>query len=163
MARQLKLIQLYPALVAILFVSCAAASCPSQLCDSDSRPKCDRDDLTNCKCSPFNSTVCTRYNHSVWPNYRGQVDMEDAEVEMNSFKDLMNSRCSPYLVDFLCFYYYPYCDCQSGYHTPVPCRDLCLAVKKECKRKVPDLKWPCYLACRKFPKKCCFDPRRQGA
>lgn len=163
MVRQLKLVQCFPALVATLFVSCGAASCRSQLCFPDSSRMCDSDDLTGCKCKPFNSTICTRYNHSVSLNYRDQVDKEDAEEEIRSFEDLINSGCSPHLVDFLCFYFYPYCDCQSGYHTPMPCRSLCFAVKKECKRKIKNLKWPRYLACRNFPKNCCFDPRPQAA
>lgn len=163
MSRQLKLVQCFPALVATLFVSCAAARSRFQLCDLDTRPMCNRDDLTDCNCKPFNSTICTRYNHSVWPNYRGQDDMEDAEVEIRSFKDIIKTGCSPYLVDFLCFFYYPYCDCKSGNYSLVPCRNFCFAVKTECKSKVDKLKWPRYLACRNFPKKNCFDPRPKGA
>lgn len=162
MARQLELLQLFPILAAALFISTRAAAACSRFdpCCSDSRGMCIDGDLTSCSCMPFNSTICPNYSHSLWPNYRGQREMEDAEVEIKSFQELINSQCSKYLKAFLCFFYYPFCDCGSEQYSPVPCRDFCLAVRKECKRKIPNLKWPKHLSCRKnFPKKNCFDPR----
>ena len=162
MARQ---IELLPILSVLLFTSTCATACSRfDLCCPDSGGMCIDGDLTSCSCVPFNSTICQNYTHSVWPNYRGQREMEDAEVEIKSFQELIKTQCSKYLAAFLCLYYYPFCDCDSGLYSPVPCRDFCLSVKKECKGKIPNLKWPKRLACKKnFPKKNCFDPRKVDA
>lgn len=161
MARQL--LQLFPILSAALFISstCAEARSRFELCpSSNSGNLCESGDLTTCSCVPLNSSICQNYSHAVVPNYRGYRDLEDTEIEIKSFQQLIDTQCSKYLTTFLCLYYYPYCDCGSGYYSPVPCRDFCLAVRKECKAKVKQLKWPRYLACRKrFPKDNCFDPR----
>ena len=162
MTRQL--LQLFPVLSAALFISSTCSS-RFEVCRGSSNREnwCENGDLTTCSCVPLNSSICRNYSHAVVPNYRGHRILEDTEIELKSFQQLIDTKCSKYLTAFLCFYYYPYCDCASGYYSPVPCRDLCLTVKKECKAKIKKLKWPRYLACRKkFPQNNCFDPRVGG-
>lgn len=163
MAKQF--LQLLPTLsAAIVIISCVASAANNfELCDSVSGGNAFLEgDLTSkCRCVAFNSDVCTNYNWTVVPNYRGFHDLEDTEKEIQNFVQLISTGCSERLATFLCFFYYPVCDPVSGQYSRIPCRDFCLAVKKECKAKVKKLKWPRYLTCsrKNFPKKNCFDPR----
>ena len=163
MARQLIQLLLTLATAVLIISSADAANCTKfDLCDSGFRGGAvTTEDLTSkCHCVPFDSVICTNYNYTVVPNYRGYRDLEDTEEELQSFLQLINTDCSKHLATFLCFYYYPVCDPVSGQHSPIPCRDFCIAVKKECKGMIKNLKWPRYLKCKKnFPKKNCFDPR----
>ena len=157
MARQLLL--LLPTLAAAVSIISCVAACP--IGGKNPITNVAGDLTSKCRCIPFNSSICTNYSsHCVVPNYRGYDDLEDTEEELQSFLQLINTGCSKHLATFLCFYYYPVCDPVSGQHSPIPCRDFCIAVKKECKGMIKNLKWPRYLKCKKnFPKKNCFDPR----
>ena len=72
------------------------------------------------------------YNMTTFPNSFGHQNLDDAQSALNNFVPLIDTHCSKYLKQFLCFVFAPPC---TVLDLPLKvCRSLCeAAVTKECR------------------------------
>jgi len=107
------------------------------------------------KCEPVTVGECKKfYNLTIFPNTVCDFDTQaDAVKQFNTFKQLMDIKCSPLLPRFLCSYYFPHCPDDSKCLSVGPCNDLCEQVRADCEPIMKQYKyeWPSYFSCNKFP------------
>lgn len=94
------------------------------------------------KCVRFNSPVCNAlggrgYSYATFPNPIAPAylpNAQKAESEANAvIQQALASQCSKYVVEFMCFAYFPLCDSNNTRTAPVmPCRSLCERVRSDC-------------------------------
>ena len=103
------------------------------------------------QCVPFSSNVCASLNYT-YAYLRRDIDLDTPEEKLEGYKLLIESKCHPSLLDFLCLTYYPFC------HPAVdivvrPCRSLCLDVRKHCLGLIEaaGFQWPKELNCSNYP------------
>ena len=99
----------------------------------------------------FQNCVRYNYNMTVFPNLMGNMNQEEAGMEMMNFYPLVKVQCSPDLLQFLCTLYAPPC---TLLESPVPpCRELCESAKNGCSQLMAKFgfQWPASFNCDKFP------------
>ena len=91
------------------------------------------------------------FNEVIMPNILGHETQEEAELELQTFFPLVQSRCSRHLKYFLCYVYASPCTSLSSSFPP--CKSLCLLVRSDCRQLMQNWKfqWPADLSCDKFP------------
>ena len=100
--------------------------------------------------------VNMRYNDTRMPNLLGHTSQREASTAVHVFLPLVQSKCSPLLLIFLCSIYAPMCTEQLNDVIVVPpCRSMCESVKQGCEPLLLgfDLGWPDVLSCEKLPSK----------
>lgn len=106
------------------------------------------------RCVPFQEGfICSDapYNETTFPNDFGHQDLDDAQSALNNFVPLIDTNCSKYLKQFLCFVFAPPC---TVLETPLKvCRSLCMeAVTTECRAILKEYKQnPEVLKCENYP------------
>ncbi|PAA69990.1 hypothetical protein BOX15_Mlig029369g1 [Macrostomum lignano] len=115
----------YLAYALCLCFSCSANSVVSSL-ESDGRYDQKQE------CMVLQSKVCTDlpYNRTNFPNILGHQTQEDADREIESYKALINVKCSSTLKLFLCVLYFPVCNVLRAHLKP--CRSLCEENRRKC-------------------------------
>ena len=99
-----------------------------------------------------------KYNLTRLPNHIGYTDQTAIRLftEQKNLKNLVNTKCSPDLVFFLCTTLVPICVNSNQFAAPPmvrPCRDLCENVYNNCIASMQTLnfKWPTNLNCSDLP------------
>lgn len=89
------------------------------------------------------------YNETTFPNAFGHQNLADAQSALNNFVPLIDTHCSKYLKQFLCFVFAPPC---TVLDKPLKvCRSLCEeAVTKECRAILKVYNFCCYDDCIRF-------------
>ena len=105
------------------------------------------------KCEVISIPICKNvpYNMTVFPNYFKQKTQEEAALEVHQFFPLVQVNCSVDLAFFLCSLYAPLCSSLDV--PPLPCRELCLRVRRGCLPLLQQYgyQWPHSMACDRFP------------
>ena len=112
------------------------------------------------QCVRFNSPVCNAlggqgYNYAQFPNPLAPAylpNAQKAESEANAvIHQALASQCSKYVVEFMCFSYFPLCDPSSTTTPPVlPCTSLCEQVRSDCEpvlNATYGTRWPQWANC----------------
>lgn len=132
-------------------------------------------------CEPIRVSLCQNvgYNRTGFPNLAGHDEQRDADLELHTFRPLLQSKCSPHIHLLLCSVFTPLCSekvCISRVrfinavqiilflNPPIlllfaqvlkpigPCRSLCESVRFHCEHFVRafQLEWPTLLNCDRF-------------
>ena len=109
------------------------------------------------KCDKVRIPMCENIGDNLTrvPNMFNHDTQEEAAVEINHFRLLVNQKCSPDLKYFLCSVYAPMCQPNITARVP-PCRSLCKRARKGCLHPLVrpfGLSWPERMRCRYFPKR----------
>lgn len=115
-------------------------------------------------------SICSSvgYPSAYYPNFRDHQTQLEAQVEFNTFFELIESGCSEFLLNFLCGYYFPICytSRDNGVSRLRPCRSLCEAARHNCSQVLRDnseYEWPLFLNCSLDTFLCdspfCFGPQ----
>lgn len=102
--------------------------------------------LINFSCATFG------YPMTYFPNFRNHENQNQAASELFDYFELIDSRCSDFIHQFLCGFYFPFCFTSSeGIPTRIrPCKSLCEAARQNCSEVLmanSDLQWPDFLNC----------------
>lgn len=105
-------------------------------------------------CEPIWIETCKDigYNVTGMPNLVGHDLQQDAQLQLQTFRPLIQYGCSSRLKFFLCSVYVPMCTEKVA--QPIgPCRTLCKAVKSRCQPVLQEFgfPWPSGLSCNNFP------------
>lgn len=112
-------------------------------------------DALTSKCKPIRAAICKElsheYNYTLFPNDFFTSQARSIE-QFNLFDNLVKSKCSPMLTQFLCTYHFPPCTPQITQHI-YPCQAVCEVARQDCE---PVLKkygyiWPDNFNCSRFP------------
>ena len=105
------------------------------------------------KCEVISIPICKNvpYNMTVFPNYFQHKTQNEAGLEVHQFFPLVQVNCSADLAFFLCSLYAPLCSSLDV--PPLPCRELCLRVRRGCLPLLQQYgyQWPDRMLCDKFP------------
>lgn len=108
---------------------------------------------TSGKCQSLSIPFCkdVPYNMTTFPNFFIHTTQEEASLEVHQLWPLVDRKCSRDVEFFFCSLYAPMCTTLDT--PPLPCRELCLRVKRGCAvvLKVFRRRWLSTLACEKFP------------
>ena len=100
------------------------------------------------------------------PNMFNHGTQEEAALELNQYRLLVERKCSPDIKLFLCSMYAPMCQPNPKAEVP-PCRSICKRVKKGCASLMRryGFPWPKRMRCRNVPKtggsRLCIDSNTQ--
>ncbi|XP_003388325.1 PREDICTED: frizzled-2-like [Amphimedon queenslandica] len=89
-----------------------------------------------------------------YPTANGIETQEQAQMQLNDFRIVVQSNCSGASLLFLCSYYAPPCFEQNGQLFRLnPCRELCEAYYDGCYQNYvnSNISWPAHLNCNLFP------------
>ena len=106
-------------------------------------------------CESFEiQTMCGElgYNLTHLPNIREHRNQMEANDEFKEYLPLIESGCSPYLIQFLCSIYFPLCYFTTSGQARVlnPCSSFCELVHYNCSRVLLEgtgIQWPAFLNC----------------
>lgn len=106
------------------------------------------------RCEEITIPMCKGigYNLTRMPNELNHDNQEEAGLEVHQFWPLVEIKCSPDLLFFLCSIYAPIC--LKDYQKPLPpCRDLCRRAREGCEPLMQQyaFKWPERMECEQFP------------
>lgn len=115
------------------------------------------------RCEVITIPMCVGigYNLTRMPNDLNHENQEEAGLEVHQFWPLVEIKCSPDLLFFLCSMYAPICLKDYSESLP-PCRDICERSRNGCEPIMQHygFKWPDRMECDKFPvygsKKLCM-------
>ena len=139
-------------------------SWPDQLdCDALPKKKCLRlgphnaCSIDHTLCEPIDLPLCRDLSFRVGmsPNMFGQCNRTEIAQEMEQFRPLLSSGCSPDLGFFLCGVYMPFCAREEEGLMSFPCQELCEDVRDSCQpvyaRMTGGLPWPNKFQCHRYP------------
>nr|ALS30888.1 frizzled4 [Platynereis dumerilii]ANS60432.1 frizzled 4 [Platynereis dumerilii] len=106
------------------------------------------------QCQTIDIALChgLGYNVTGMPNLPGHESQQDAELQLQTFKPLIQYGCSNQLHFFLCSVYVPMCT--EKVMQPIgPCRPMCENVRQRCQPVLQEFgfPWPAALNCSLFP------------
>ena len=108
------------------------------------------------QCLPLEVPDCTNlgYQMAYLPNFRGHTRQNDAVKEFNDFIPLITNNCSSVIREFLCGFYFPFCDSDPMTGRKVilhPCRSICEYITPSCVALIEqdprNLSWPEFFNC----------------
>nr|CAG4643728.1 EOG090X019S [Lepidurus arcticus] len=91
-------------------------------------------------CVPMSMKLCRHlpYNFTSYPNLLGHRDIRDMARVLEAARLLVDSNCSSYILDTLCYSLQPPCQDERLYSEAIrrlPCRSVCSAAAAACKSK----------------------------
>ncbi|XP_060082760.1 frizzled-10-like [Ylistrum balloti] len=107
-------------------------------------------------CEPNQIEMCNGFNigKGSLPNFFQQGKPNEVATEMENYRLLLRSNCSPNLRFFICGVYKPFCP-SNNRPIVLPCRELCQEVKQSCEsiyRKLYNgMRWPSKFQCHRYP------------
>lgn len=107
-------------------------------------------------CQPNQIELCNGFNISKvsLPNFFQQDDPQMISTELENYRQLLRSNCSPNLRFFICGVYQSWCP-SNNRPIVLPCRQVCEEVKASCeatyRRLYNGLKWPAKFQCHRYP------------
>ena len=120
-------------------------------------------------CETLQVPLCSGmgYDSVYFPNFRNHETQGEAAAELNDFRPLIESECSPLVGQFFCSFYLPFCF-SSGSSPAVrlmPCRSLCMETRAACEPALVEnsnYTWPTFMDCSLDTFPCgdttCFGP-----
>lgn len=88
------------------------------------------------QCHPFHIEYCKQlpYNFTSFPNAMGHLSYEDAKVDVERFKEIVDSKCYSLTYEFVCQLLQPVC-----FHEKIilPCQDFCSEFMNSCANVLP--------------------------
>lgn len=108
-------------------------------------------------CENIDLPLCRDLSFRVgmFPNMFGQCNRTEVALEMEQFRPLLSSNCSPHLNFFLCGVYSPFCTNTEDGVLSFPCQELCEEVRGSCepvyRRMTAGLPWPNKFQCHRYP------------
>nr|QXY82377.1 secreted frizzled-related protein D HduSFRPd [Halisarca dujardinii] len=110
-------------------------------------------------CTKYSSTFCRpprigrTYNETSFrdgASVTGVESADEAEKTLLTYEHLIRINCHPFLADFLCLSYYPFC---KGSYKVSPCQQFCEDVRDKCVGYLQAIgrEWPSQLTCSKYP------------
>lgn len=107
-------------------------------------------------CEPIHIPMCQHmpYNMTRMPNLLHHSSQENARLQIEQFKDLVDQKCSDVLLFYLCAMYAPICTVNFQTEPIPPCRDVCEQARAGCEHIVNEhnISWPEYLDCSSLPR-----------
>lgn len=107
-------------------------------------------------CEPLDLPMCQglKVTMGMSPNLFGQCNRTEIATEMEQFRPLLVSHCSPHLQFLLCGVYMPFCGRIPGLLL-LPCQELCHGIRRDCEpeytRLSGGLPWPNKFQCHRYP------------
>jgi hypothetical protein len=103
------------------------------------------------------------WNYTRFPNMRGHANLEEANRELEQFRQLIETNCSGGIVILLCSIYTPFCTEDNSEEVLFPpCMSLCQYVRDGCEpvfnQRAGGLHWPDHLNCDNYDSDLCFGP-----
>ncbi|XP_022903648.1 frizzled-2 [Onthophagus taurus] len=123
------------------------------------------------KCELITIPMCLTvgYNYTRMPNELNHDTQEEAGMEVHQFWPLVEIKCSPDLLFFLCSMYTPICLKDYAKRLP-PCRGLCRRAREGCEPIMQQygFKWPDRMECEQFPEfglsdNLCMDENKENS
>nr|CAD2150266.1 unnamed protein product [Meloidogyne enterolobii] len=106
-------------------------------------------------CQPIiNLPLCENipYNKTIYPNPFIEIDQINIQSQINHFKPLIHTKCSPNILLFVCSAFAPMCPDQMP-QAITSCKSVCEEVYNDCIKIFNefDFPWPPMLNCSRFP------------
>ena len=115
-----------------------------------------------------NMPICVEmpWNYTLFPNLLGHESQEEANLQLEQFRQLIELKCSNAIVHFLCSIYAPLCIDDHAPRVLHPCRRLCQHVREGCElpflERASGLLWPDHFDCEKYDNSpLCFGPSEE--
>lgn len=106
------------------------------------------------KCQPLSLKYCQAigYNTTTYPNFFGHNNDQDVEIDLITFREMVDSECFRQAFDFICKLLQPPCELKEELEvTPgVVCREYCQSFWASCGDRIPE-KFKKYLDCERYP------------
>ena len=106
---------------------------------------CEQNTIALCEGLPF--------TRGSLPNLFRQT-LSQVEMEIENYRDFIESECHPHVRLFVCGVYKPFCP-TNQFPIVMPCKGLCDDVKTSCEeefqRLFPEGPWPTKLQCHRYP------------
>ncbi|CAF2431909.1 unnamed protein product [Rotaria sp. Silwood2] len=93
------------------------------------------------------------WNTTIFPNLRGHIRVDEAELELALYVPLFNRNCSNSIKYFLCSIYTPICSPLPTISAVKPCRHLCEQARRGCEPTMNSFgyPWPEHFRCAQYP------------
>lgn len=92
------------------------------------------------QCEPIQVELCKSmvYNSTRMPNFFNESSQQETFDTANQLKELVSSRCSNHVHDYLCELLTPVClqDVKGARFKVFPCRSFCRRVKQDCEMQI---------------------------
>lgn len=103
------------------------------------------------RCERIADATCSaqQYRMTRMPNFFRHKSQSEASGELNKFRSVIQTNCSSELNFFLCSLYLPRCKAYKA----LPCKELCVRVKKNCRVQFREMGFKFPVSCSKLPRK----------
>lgn len=106
------------------------------------------------KCEPIKIKYCRSigYNLTTYPNFFGHSNNKEVELDLISFREMVDAECFRQAFDFICRLLQPPCEIINE-REPQPgvvCREYCQAFWNSCSDRLPE-RLKKYLDCERYP------------
>lgn len=105
-------------------------------------------------CEPIRINYCRSigYNATTYPNYFGHMNNEEVQLDLITFREMVDAECFRQAYDFICRLLQPPCEYREGLklNPGIICREYCQAFWSACGDRLPE-RLKRYLDCERYP------------